>query len=967
MGKFEQLYDNLNKEQKLAVDTIEGPVMVVAGPGTGKTAVLTLRIANILKRTDVPPDAILALTFTDAAAREMKRRLVEIVGPAGYRVTVSTFHGFANSIIERYPEDFPRLVGAIHIEEVERAALLEEIFDALPLTLLRPYGDPYYYLQAARKRISDCKRENISPELLVTRINEHRKEIESSADLRHEKGAHKGKVKGSYTKELEALEKLAEFAEVYERYEALLLERRLYDYDDMILEVVRTLEGSENFRLKLSEEYQYILADEHQDANGAQNRLLELLASFFDEPNLFVVGDEKQAIFRFQGASLENFRNFKARYPSAQVVVLNSNYRSTQGILDAAHALSRTGMKYNGAPLSAARGGSDPIRLAGFQKREYELLWLTRELAQGSGSRAVLVRDNADAEVVSRALSKARVPHVLETDDDLFSLPIVRELITLLSATDNFGLDVRLVPALHAPSLGLDPLSVYRLLERAASSRRGVYESMRGDPEFARIYSLLASWQGFARARGVLSLIETLINESGLLARALASPEPDEALGALSSFLDYAGSAASRAGTVELSDLLRHIELSQRYKIKHKVARSGASNTPVRIMTAHHSKGLEFDRVYIVFAEDGRWGGRRVRESLSIPGAGAISELDDERRLFYVALTRAREKVSISFSREVADKEYLPTRFLSEIDPALVTDVTPGQLPEEREVAKLALSPVPEPTSTLEDGEFVREKFAERGLNVTALNNYLECPWKYFYQSLLRTPRARTKFELYGSAVHEALHRHFEHLRLGEEAPLPELLTNFETNMKKSPLPQRELEESLARGVESLSGYYRAYANNWSSNILNEFDIKGVHLGEGENAVLLRGRLDKIILGSGGTTVVDYKTSRPKSRNELAGNTKSSLGNEYRQLIFYKILLERYADGKFKMREGLIDFVEPNERGIFKQERFTIEDEEKINLEKEIMRVADEIRTLAFWNRRCENTKCDYCPLRNMM
>src|SRR3989344_3531840 len=380
----------------------------------------------------------------------MRKRLVEIVGPSAYRVNVYTFYGFANDIIGRFPNYFPRLVGATNIGEVERAALLEEIFTNSKLDKLRPYGDPFFYLAPTRRRISDLKRDGISPDEYLSRVNSEEEGILNAEDLYHDKGAHKGKRKGKYSDALERVVRVREFARVYARYEELLAKRRLYDYDDMILEVVRTMEASEDFRLRLSEEYQYILADEHQDANGAQNKLLELLASFFGEPNLFLVGDEKQAIFRFQGASLENFHGFKKRYPNSKVIVLTDNYRSGQGILDVAHAL------IPGAPLTAQSEtitARTHVKVAGFKRREYELIWLA---GQDLTDAAILVRDNRDAELVARTLGKCKVPYVLETDDDLLENAYVRELVALLRAVHHLGRDDEVVGALHAQSLGLD-------------------------------------------------------------------------------------------------------------------------------------------------------------------------------------------------------------------------------------------------------------------------------------------------------------------------------------------------------------------------------------------------------------------------------------------------------------------------------------------------------------------------------
>src|SRR3989344_1218016 len=312
---FDQAYKKLNSAQREAVDIIEGPVMVIAGPGTGKTQILTLRIANILRQTDASPDSILALTFTNSGVHAMRERLVEMLGSAAYRVRLNTFHTFCNELIHDFPEEFPRIVGSHSASRVDQIRLLEEVISQSDVNLLRPYGEPFYHLFAVMSEIERLKKENLNPDDFDKFLS-----------------------KLSETDEKKT-QKNRELAILYRAYETALRRAKLYDFADMIMEVARTLVRDKIFLLQLQERYQYILADEHQDANQSQNQLLELLSNFHPNPNLFIVGDEKQAIFQFQGASLDNFLYFKKLYPKALLVNLEENYRSQQGILDASHSL----------------------------------------------------------------------------------------------------------------------------------------------------------------------------------------------------------------------------------------------------------------------------------------------------------------------------------------------------------------------------------------------------------------------------------------------------------------------------------------------------------------------------------------------------------------------------------------------------------------------------------------------------
>ena len=338
---------------------------MVAGPGTGKTQILTLRIANILRKTDTSANSILALTFTESGVYSMRKRLVEMIGSDGYRVNIYTFHGFCNEVIKKHPDEFPRIIGATNIIEVDKVLLLKDIIlHTKGIDTLRPFGDNFFYVKHVRGHISDLKRENITPKDFKKLIQKQEKDFKFLDDLYHEKGKYKGEMKGKYKDLEKKIKKNKELLLVYEAYEKKLEKQRHYDFEDMILEVIRALRKNKDLLLKLQEEFQYLLADEHQDANNAQNELLELLASFHDEPNIFVVGDEKQAIFRFQGASLENFLYFRRFYPNAALIQLKENYRSTQDILDSAHSLISQGGDRGGLriPLiSKRRGLGGPI------------------------------------------------------------------------------------------------------------------------------------------------------------------------------------------------------------------------------------------------------------------------------------------------------------------------------------------------------------------------------------------------------------------------------------------------------------------------------------------------------------------------------------------------------------------------------------------------------------------------------
>ena len=341
----------------------------------------------------------------------------------------------------------------------------------------------------------------------------------------------------------------------------------------------------------------------------------------------------------------------------------------------------------------------------------------------------------------------------------------------------------------------------------------------------------------------------------------------------------------------------------------------------VRLMTVHRAKGLEFEYVYIIKAYSGHFGDKRSLDKLKLlPRVYMLSDkkIDtaddnaDERRLFYVALTRAKKGINITYAKTGEDgKELLPSSFLGELKPEFVEIGDTGIYEKEyQKNRKINFEEELEEADNLKDKNFVRELFITQGFSPTALNNYLECPWKYFYQNLIRIPSAPTKPQSYGTAVHGALHDFFNRMK-EEETAKEFLLESFEGYLNRAGLRERDTVELLEKGKKSLSLWYDAYNKDWNENVWTEFHINGIMLDEN---IRLTGVLDKVEFIDGNVVnVVDYKTGKPKTRNELEGKTKNADGNYFRQLIFYKILLDRFENGKLEMQSGIIDFIEPDE------------------------------------------------------
>ncbi len=991
--RFNQDYKRLNSAQKQAVDAIEGPIMVVAGPGTGKTQILTLRIANILARTDTPPDAILALTFTEAGVDAMKARLLKLIGPTAYKVAIYTFHGFCNDIIRSHPEYFPRIISSVALTEIESVLFIREALTELALDKLKPFGDPFFYVPAVRSAISTLKREHKTPEHVLATTARLLHELENDPESVHQKGAHKGKVKGAAQTQMDRLRKEHELGKVFEWYEKKLAEKKKFDFEDMIGEVVRTLATDPAFLLTVQEKYLYILADEHQDANGAQNTLLELVASFHDSPNLFIVGDEKQAIFRFQGATLDSFEYFRKKFPSAVLIPLTDSYRSGSVLLDAAHSLMTESIPAERHPKLESRVEHPEhavLEERAFTSEELEVLWVVtdieKRIAEGvpAGDIAIMYRTNSDASAVSRALSHKGILHSLDSKSTILNDHIIAQLVTYLRLCTHIGSDEYLAYALHFPWARVSSHDVYKALlygqkhripyVDVISSHAHLLTAKVSDPtrveSFARTLLHLSK---LAQEESARDFFDAVLHESGFLTYVLSRPNAVSILNAVRGLARTLESLCATKTLYTGSDFVTDIGLYEEYGIEIEPDTEPKERAnAVHLVTAHRSKGLEYEYVYIIHARDQHWGNRVSRSTLPLSTLAVVPDTDveDERRLFYVALTRAKQYVSVSYgiTSSTRTRESAVTQFMLELAPALVTKVDTASF-EDSVAPQDLLVQKPSSTDSMSDIAFLRDAFVEQGISATALNNYLDCPWKYFYRNLVRVPEKPTSSSLYGNALHNAL-RLFRDLSAStrEYQPLEKLLEFLKLSIDTQGFTPTSYDDAYKKGVRALTDWHARNYEGYEFTALCEKKIEGYFPLSGSDLpqVLLRGMIDVIEFRSDGSVhVIDYKTGKHKSRNELEGNTKNATGDYKRQLDFYCILLEiakMQAPAKLTL-----EFIEPDPAGKTVAHGFGYDAASVAELKATLARVANEIYALSFWEIKCDTKDCEYCALRELM
>lgn len=957
--EFEATLATLNREQRKAVEAIDGPVMVIAGPGTGKTQILTLRIANILLKTDSKPENILALTFTESGAKAMRDRLRKYIGAVAYKVPIFTFHGFAQHLINTYPDAFPRIIGGRPATDIEKVKLLETILKEPGFKLLKPLGDQTYYVSPLITIISQLKQEYVSADDLQVLISKQEADLNQIEKI-HQKGAYKGKVRGEYSTFQKVIEKNKELQVVYRLYESALAEAKLYDFDDMISETVKALKNDETLLRELQETYHYILADEHQDVNGSQNKILEHLANFHDNPNIFVVGDEKQAIYRFQGASLSNFLYFTDIFPKTTTIALTDNYRSGQEILDFAQELIKTedqALVKLRVPLVAKKKDVSLVEARNFSHQAVEDDWVVTqikdEIKNGTSPEeiAVIVRTNREVETLATLLRKVNVPVTATAESDILEHPITLEVEALIGATLASENEESLFKVIQGSYWGLSLTDTVRIV-----SARSYDKSLR-DILNDRVFLQELGVQSIEKATAIMTCLERardkgvtepphrvldyLLVESGFIKHVISN-NPYEGVRVVRRLYDEIEAMVIHDGVANLSQVKEVLKQRRHYRLPLSAPYIKTTAKAVQVMTAHKSKGLEFSTVFIPHLHDANWGKKTKGSLFKIPLARYFVEdnfEDDEKRLLYVAVTRAKERLFLSRSEEsIQGKAIIDSRLLTEELLEKAFSVNTDKFEKDFD---LLGNFTKEPVINF-DTAILKTLISTRGLSATSLNNLLKNPWDFLFRNILRVPEVQPLHMQFGTAIHNVLQAVTAFHTKEKVWPDFNHLKNWlEIQLHRLPIHTHEFVQLHEKGLETLVTYLEHLKKQEIGQTREEVKFKvtlPVSIPE-ISELSLTGKFDRLDFAEDGQLlrVIDYKTGKPKSRASISGETKSSDGGYKRQLIFYALLLSLYEDQQYQTREGVLSFVEADQAGKIREEFFTVTDQEIVELKSELI------------------------------
>lgn len=1023
--------NKLNPAQKEAVNTIEGPVLVIAGPGTGKTQILAARIGNILLETDTLPHHILCLTYTDAGTIAMRKRLLQFIGPDAYRVNIHTFHSFCNMVIQENLDHFG-LRALEPISELERIEVVHEIIDEFKLDnpLKRLRGEVYFDTNNLIGLFDLMKREDWNPSFIEAKVQEYLEDLPNREEFIYKVNMPKlGKKVGDlkekpFNEEKERMQKLLAAADAFHTYQKKLEARRRYDYADMILWTIRAFKENEGLLMNYQERFLYVLVDEFQDTSGAQSEVLNLLIDYWDSPNVFVVGDDDQSIFAFQDANVSNIIQFDRKYSKdLKRIMMTENYRSTQAVLDLAGELIENNTerlvsqipgleKKLTASLPSLKNDPTLPVIRYYYNTYHETVHIAKQIQalrdQGVNLSeiAVIYRKHAQAEFISKYLQVLEVPVNIKKELNVLDEPIVNQLISILryiqaeNTKPHSGEDL-LFKILHYRFFNLNPLDIaaiavevnelndrkriasFRALLAKRARNRDLFQEMGNPESLQRASDDIEFWIGNAHELTLQQLLEKIINRGGLLKLALTSPDKVWLMQVIHTFFEFVKDQCARNTKMGIKEFLEMVDLMESNQLVVPVQRVSYAAEGVNFLTAHGSKGLEFDYVFLIGCDANSWHGA-PRRGFKLPGTLTprveVNEDEENRRLFYVALTRAKRHLYVSFAENnIQGKALERSAYVAEIEEAQIAEQERIALPNEDllDFQDTVLQEIPVPHPDLVDKEFLMQKLDKFTMSVTNLNSYLKCPLSFYFDNLLRVPRAKSPTMTFGSAVHFALESLFKRMLEDPNKTFPDaetFLSGFEWYMSRNAdsFTEKEYQRALNNGHKELPAYYEHYVQTWHKEVEVEKPFKNIEV----KGVPINGKIDKIEIYGKEAVLIDYKTGKfenakgkfdPPNLEKIKDQPLDEVkyehrfgGDYWRQAVFYSILMESDPTHQWNMQSAEFDFVELDEKKKeFVKKKVFVESKDREIVIGQIVDSYARIKNLDF--EGCGKSDCNWC------
>jgi len=857
----------LDKHQQQAIRHGMGPLLIIAGAGTGKTTVITERIKYLVLKKKVEPSSILALTFTEKAAKEMEERVDQAM-PYGYtQMWISTFHSFCDRILRNESIHIGLNPSYKLMTEAESILLLRQNLFEFNLNYFRPLGNPNKFLEALIQHFSRLKDEDVSPD-------EYLKFVGNDEQLKKDKEEHS---------------KYLELANAYKTYEELKAKEGVMDFSDLISNALKLFRQRTNILKTYQNQFEYILVDEFQDTNFSQNELAILLAG--KKANITVVGDDDQSIYRFRGSSISNIIQFRQRFPKVKIVTLINNYRSTKEILDSSYKLIQNNNpdrleikeKLNKKLISVRKIKGEKLTFIYKPRVEDEaeaVVNKIKELNQNDKYQykdfAILVRANDHAESFVRSLERQSIPYQFLGPGRLFHQEEIKDLIAYLKVLYNFEDSTSLYRVLTMPIFNFDSVEIAALINLSKRKNYSLFETLEKHDEIlfkeetkekiSNLYKMIKRHLGLVPKETAGQILYYFLEDSGLIQKIVKykTLQDEKIAKNIAKLFDKLKTYETDHQTASVFDVVDWIDLSMQMGESPLAADfDWSDNNAVNILTIHSGKGLEFPVVFLVNLVTQRFPTRERHEKIPIPQK-LIKEilptgdfhLEEERRLFYVGLTRARDLLFLT-----AANFYGEGKRERKISPFVYETL------KEKDIEKILSKNQPQDIqlSLLEWADKGRKKEKEAPISITAVN-YLSysqlqtfdvCPLHYKLKYILKIPTAQTSAQSFGTSVHAALRNFYQNWQAGNRLKISDVkkIVN-EVWINEGYGSKAHEKQALARAVRIVSAYLNKNFDKKNLPIALEYPFN-FYLDK----VKIAGRIDRIDkIDENKIEIIDYKT-----------------------------------------------------------------------------------------------------------
>ncbi len=936
------ILSGLNKEQKQAVTETGGPLLIIAGAGTGKTTVITRRIAHIIEKKRALPSEILALTFTEKAAAEMEER-VDVLVPYGYVDTwISTFHAFGNRILQEKALDLGLAPDFKVLTKPQQILFFQQNLFAFDLNYYRPLSNPTKFIEAILAFISRCKDEDISPE-------DYKKYL---AKLKKTPVKKLGVSKEEWQEETSRQEELAN---AYAKYENLKIQAAKLDYGDQVIKTLELFRTRPKILKEYQKKFKYILVDEYQDTNYSQNELVKLLAG--SHKNICVVGDDDQSIYKFRGAAISNILKFKEDYSKVKQVVLTTNYRSTQSLLDTSYRLIRFNdpdrlevkNKINKKLISARKEiGNVPKEVSAqtlseetdFVASEIEKLVLKRKIDYKDI--AILVRANSQADPFLRALNIQGIPYKFIGNSGLYQQNEIQLLIAFLNSISNFDDSLSLYQLATSEIYQLPLSDCIRLADYSKRSSRPLsytFQNIEKIPEVEISKEALAIVKKInkdltesleqSRKENAGQVLYSFLQKTRYLERLERenNTKAEVKIQNIAKFFDKIREFIDLVQNEGVRAFVDYLETMRLVGDDPSTADFDPDLNAVNVMTVHAAKGLEFKVVFMVGLSSDRFPSRERSEAIILPTelikevlpSGDFHE-QEERRLFYVGSTRAKDKLYYTWAKDTGGKRF--KKISSFVLEAL--DKRAGEKESLKKNFRESLEQFAPKVKTLAlipgyDGKIIK-------LTQASIDDYETCAYKYRYAHVLRLPILKHHAVVYGFALHAAAAAYYQARMNHGKLSLNDTYQVLENAwVNEGFLTAQHEEKRLVQAKEVIKNFWSREEANKTLPTFVEKEFR-FSLAAGETKVLISGRYDRVDIEGDQVKILDYKSTENRTTDELEKAAKDSVQLKVYTLAYYKNykIVPSFV-GIYDLGSGLVGGYDPKKKDLEVTEASVVE------------------------------------------